>query len=92
MAMLSKSELKENLSKCVAEITFNKVDGSARTMYCTLMSDYLPEQNAIDENVRHVPRKDNDNTLAVWDMDNKGWRSFRLDSIINVNYIGVNRV
>ena len=48
--MLSKSELKENLSKCVAEITFNKVDGSARTMYCTLMSDYLPEQNAIDEN------------------------------------------
>ena len=90
--MLNKETLKEYLTKCVAEITFNKVDGSARTMYCTLMSDYLPEQNAIDENVRHVPRKDNDNTLAVWDMDNKGWRSFRLDSITNVNYIGVNRV
>jgi hypothetical protein len=90
--MLNKETLKEHLTKCVAEITFNKVDGSTRTMYCTLMSDYLPEQNAIDENVRHVPRKDNDNTLAVWDMDNKGWRSFRLDSITNVNYIGVNRV
>jgi|LauGreDrversion4_2_1035121.scaffolds.fasta_scaffold1127095_3 hypothetical protein len=90
--MLNKETLKEHLTKCVAEITFNKVDGSARTMYCTLMSDYLPEQNDIDENVRHVPRKDNDNTLAVWDMDNKGWRSFRIDSITNVNYIGVNRV
>jgi hypothetical protein len=90
--MLNKETLKEHLTKCVAEITFNKVDGSARTMYCTLMSDYLPEHNAIDENVRHVPRKDNDNTLAVWDMDNKGWRSFRIDSITNVNYIGVNRV
>jgi hypothetical protein len=90
--MLNKETLKEHLTKCVAEITFNKVDGSTRTMYCTLMSDYLPEQNAIDENVRHVPRKDNDNTLAVWDMDNKGWRSFRIDSITNVNYIGVNRV
>jgi exonuclease I len=90
--MLNKETLKEHLTKCVAEITFNKVDGSTRTMYCTLMSDYLPEQTSIDENVRHVPRKDNDNTLAVWDMDNKGWRSFRLDSITNVNYIGVNRV
>jgi len=90
--MLNKETLKEHLTKCVAEITFNKVDGSARTMYCTLMSDYLPEQNDIDENVRHVPRKDNDNTLAVWDIDNKGWRSFRIDSITNVNYIGVNRV
>jgi hypothetical protein len=92
MAMLNKETLKEHLTKCVAEITFNKVDGSTRTMYCTLMSDYLPEQNAIDEDIRHIPRKDNDNTLAVWDMDNKGWRSFRIDSITNVNYIGVNRV
>lgn len=90
--MLNKAELKEHLSRHVAEITFNKVDGSVRKMNCTLMTDYLPEQNAIDENVRHVPRKDNDNTLAVWDMDNKGWRSFRIDSITNVNYIGVNRV
>jgi exonuclease I len=90
--MLNKETLKEHLTKCVAEITFNKVDGSTRTMYCTLMSDYLPEQNAIDEDIRHIPRKDNDNTLAVWDMDNKGWRSFRIDSITNVNYIGVNRV
>lgn len=90
--MLNKNELKEHLSKNVAEITFNKTDGSVRKMLCTLMSDYLPEQIAIDENVRHVPRKDNDNILAVWDIDNKGWRSFRLDSILNVDYIGVNRV
>lgn len=90
--MLNKNELKEHLSKSVAEITFNKTDGSVRKMLCTLMSDYLPEQIAIDENVRHVPRKDNDNILAVWDIDNKGWRSFRLDSILNVDYIGVNRV
>lgn len=90
--MFDKAILKEALAKCVAEITFNKVDGSVRKMNCTLMTDYLPEQIVIDETVRHVPRKDNDNTLAVWDIDNKGWRSFRLDSITKVNYIGVNRV
>lgn len=89
--MLTKTELKEHLEKCVAEITFTKTDGSVREMRCTLMTDYLP-QKQIDENVRHVPRRENDGVLAVWDIDNQDWRSFRLDSIANINYIGVNRV
>ena len=89
--MLNKETLKEHLSRHVAEITFNKVDGSARTMYCTLMTDYLP-QVISEEQVAHVPRVQTDEVLAVWDLDKQGWRSFRLDSITNVNYIGVNRV
>ena len=89
--MLSKTKLKETLSKSFAEITFTKSDGSIREMRCTLMSEYLPQQK-IEENVRHVPRKDNDTVLAVWDIDKQDWRSFRLDSIANINYIGVNRV
>jgi hypothetical protein len=91
MAMLNKAELKEHLSKHVAEITFNKVDGSVRKMNCTLMSDYLPLVIS-EEQIAHVPRVQTDEVLAVWDLDKQGWRSFRLDSIINVNYIGVNRV
>lgn len=89
--MLNKNDLKEHLSKAVAEITFTKTDGSVREMRCTLMSDYLPEKQ-VDENVRHVPRRENDGVLAVWDIDNQDWRSFRLDSVTNINYIGVNRV
>lgn len=88
--MIEKELLKENLSKCVARIVFNKTDGSVREMHCTLMSEYLPQQ--IVEDVRHLPRKQNDNVLAVWDIDNKGWRSFHIDSITNIEYIGVNRV
>ena len=89
--MLSKTELKEHLSKYVAEITFNKVDGSVRKMHCTLMADYVPHVVS-EEQVAHVPRVQNDEVLAVWDLDKQGWRSFRLDSITNVNYIGVNKV
>lgn len=89
--MLSKIELKENLSKCFAKITFNKSDGSLREMVCTLMSEYMPTIEPLDESPK-IPRKENDNVLAVWDIDNKGWRSFRLDSITNIEYIGVNRV
>ena len=87
--MLNKVELKEHLSKCVAEITFNKVDGSVRKMNCTLMADYIP-QLVSEEQVAHVPRVQNDEVMAVWDLDKQNWRSFRLDSITNVNYIGVN--
>lgn len=89
--MLSKAELKESLSKCFASVTFTKNDGTVREMLCTLMSDHLPK-NTIDENVRHVPRQENDEILAVWDVDKQAWRSFRIDSITKINYIGVNRV
>lgn len=89
--MITKENLKENLSKCIAKVTFNKSDGFMREMYCTLMSDYMPIPEPLDESPK-LPRKENDNVLAVWDIDNNGWRSFRLDSIINIEYIGVNRV
>jgi hypothetical protein len=88
--MITKEGLRENLSRCFARITFIKNDGTPREMHCTLMSEYLPQQ--IVEDVRHLPRKQNDNVLAVWDIDNKGWRSFQIDSITKIEYIGVNRV
>jgi len=89
--MITKETLKENLSKSFARVTFIKNDGTSREMHCTLMSEYLPQQ-IVEENVRHVPRRENDKVLAVWDIDSNGWRSFNLDSITNIEYIGVNRV
>ena len=86
--MLSKTELKENLSRSFAKIVFNKSDGSTRIMNCTLISDFLPEK-ILDEGVRHVPHRENDEVLAVWDLDNKGWRSFNVNSVLEVQYIGV---
>lgn len=88
--MLSKAELKENLSKSVAKVVFNKSDGSTRIMNCTLMANFLPERK-LDENVCNIPRRENDDVLAVWDLDNEGWRSFNINSVIEVEYIGVNR-
>lgn len=89
--MFDKAILKEALAKCVAEITFNKVDGSVRKMNCTLMADYVP-QVVSEEQVAHVPRVQNDEVMAVWDLDKQDWRSFRLDSVTNINYIGVDRI
>lgn len=89
--MLSKAELKENLTKCVGDIEFTKADGTNRKMLCTLMPEYLPAVIS-EEQVAHVPRAQNDDVLAVWDLDKQAWRSFRLDSISKIHYIGVDRV
>jgi hypothetical protein len=84
--MFDKNEIRANLYKGFANVTFTKKDGSIREMTCTLMSDHLPER-IIDENVRHVPRQENEDVLAVWDVDNKSWRSFRLDSVTEIKYM-----
>ena len=89
--MLTKEELKHNLTTSVAKVTFTKTDGFIREMYCTLRGDYISASQPLDESPK-IPRKENDAVLAVWDIDNNGWRSFRLDSITNIEYIntGVN--
>ncbi len=63
-------------------VTFTKKDGSERVMKCTLDPKELPEQ-VITENKKE--RKQSDNSIAVYDLESKGWRSFVIRSIKRVN-------
>lgn len=78
---MNKFELKEILERDVVTVVFEKVDGTLREMKCTLLTEYLPVENKqlLTENV--TVRKEPEGVLSVWDIDSKGWRSFRLDSI-----------
>jgi hypothetical protein len=80
--MMNRYELKQTLQKGVATVTFTKKDGSLREMKCTLNSEYLPPQLLQEGDVSD--RKENEDVLAVWDIDSNGWRSFRMDSIISI--------
>lgn len=71
--------LKTELFKNIVNVTFIKKDGTQRNMRCTLRSDLLPAQTDLEEAVSKTPSA---TSLAVWDLDNNGWRSFRYDSII----------
>ena len=84
--MFDRETLKNDLQTVIGLIKFTKADGTVREMRCTLKPALLPEVKLEEA---HVPRKQNDEVLAVWDLDKQSWRSFRLDSIINVDYIGV---
>jgi hypothetical protein len=64
--------LKDNL----CEVTFTKTDGTERIMNCTLMEEYLPKSDG--GTFERDPA-----ILAVWDVDKKDWRSFRVSSVTN---------
>ena len=64
-------------------VTFTKKDGSQRVMRCTLRPEALPEM--ITESTRtSTERRELDSTIAVWDLDLGAWRSFRLDSVVEI--------
>lgn len=74
--------LKARLKKTVVSILFQKRDGSERYLMGTLMPSQLPER---DPKMVLAPRKTPKGVLPVWDTVNKGFRSFRYDSVLRIN-------
>jgi len=84
---LSKTEIVAMLQDDIAEVVFTKKDGTERVMECTLMKDHLPEIVSKSQAKRQtVQRAPNPDTVAVFDIENDGWRSFRLDSIKSIGF------
>jgi hypothetical protein len=73
--------LKETLQNQRMNITFKKTDGTERHMHCSLHAELLPEAEIKTSN-----RKENLDTLSVWDLDKLAWRSFKLNSITDFSY------
>lgn len=87
--MIDKYALKEQLQNGVVTVVFEKVDGTERSMRCTLSDLYVPQVEpqmlSEYEGQQAKPAKQlNDNVQPVWDIDAGGWRSFRLDSVKQV--------
>jgi hypothetical protein len=80
--MTSKEDLVNLLKSKVVTIKFRKKDDSIRKMVCTLSEDYLPDPEEIIEGQEKKKKKENPNTLPVWDLEKLAWRSFRVDSVV----------
>ena len=63
-------------------ITFTKKDGSERKMLATLKSDKIPAYEKKTDREKKV----NETILSVFDLDKQEWRSFRLDSIKDLEF------
>ena len=75
----SREALKAELAKGAVTVVFKKLDGTERMMNCTLSDDVVPLLDTTGVKQKRTPNAD---VLAVWDIDNNGWRSFRYDSVI----------
>lgn len=58
-------------------VTFTKVDGSIRSMRCTLIADKILAETSGSS-------KPSNEVVVVWDLDKEAWRSFKFDSIIDI--------
>lgn len=81
---MTRDEIAARLKKTRATVVFVKADGTDRAMYCTLMKEELPETIDVEEYISN--KRANEEVLAVWDLEKKDWRSFRIDSITSIMF------
>ena len=91
---MNKVELLDVLHNNVVNITFTKVNGDVRILKGTLLDQYLPQKEIdpsgveVETIVETQTRKaTNDNVVVAWDIENDGYRSFRVDSVTTVEII-----
>lgn len=78
-----KKWLKGHLAFGPVTVVFTKKDGTDRTMLCTTNHKIVPYVEPTDIKKE---RKVNEEACAVYDIEAKGWRSFRWDSIKTVRF------
>ena len=77
--------LKEMIIKSNAKlmtVVFVKKDGTLRTMYAKTGIKKHLSKNPSKRKINHK----NDNAIRVYDCENKAYRSFNLDSVVELSY------
>jgi len=83
----TKQDLKLQLEQNVVVVDFTKLNGDKRVMTCTLREDIKPPATKTDTMSQKKIREMSDAVVNVWDVNAKGWRSFRYDRINSVNIV-----
>lgn len=74
----NKTLIKNMLRDGPTKVVFTKKDGTIREMICTLKAQILQEN---DVHLVGAKRAANENIVAVYDLEKNDWRSFRIDSV-----------
>lgn len=74
------NDMIKHLQDGLVEVTFEKInDGGTRVMPCTLNPEILESETGKKVSVASVDP--NSAHIAVWGMDVKAWRSFRVSTV-----------
>ena len=80
-----RSWLKGVLATHKVTVVFTKKDGSERAMVCTTKAELLPEVVTEDVEPKRK-KKENLDTLSVYDLEKGDWRSFKVRSIKSIAF------
>ena len=83
----TKLDLKNLLDQNVVVVDFTKLNGDKRVMTCTLREDMKPPATRTDTMSQKKVREISDAVVSVWDVNAKGWRSFRYDRVNAVDIV-----
>ena len=83
----TKTDLQNLLSQNVLIVDFTKLNGDKRVMTCTLREDMKPRASKDDTMSQKKVRELNEEVVSVWDVNAKGWRSFRYARINSVDIV-----
>ncbi len=83
MAVITESELKTRLSKGILAVRFIKVNGDLRDMECTTDPTIIPSAPEGTTTKTRI-KPPTPYLVAAWDINARGWRSFYVDSIVEV--------
>ena len=83
----TQKELKTLLEQNVLVIDFTKLNGDKRVMTCTLREDMKPSATKDDTMSQKKVREISDKVVGVWDVNAKGWRSFRYERVNAVDIV-----
>lgn len=77
-----KEWLRSMLRSEIVTVTFEKLDGTTRKMRCTLIENKIPDESK----PKNSGKAQSDESIAVFDLEKQGWRSFRFDSVRQIEF------
>jgi hypothetical protein len=72
--------IKEMLKNEVLAVTFQKANGDIRVMICTTREDLVGIKT-------YSNKPGPEHLCTVWDLEAEGWRSFKIDSVMNIGVL-----
>ena len=83
MGKFTKEEVISILNANVCNVSFTKRDGTKRDMVCTRKPSMLPKRKEEPSKTGSAnPRPEN--LVVVFDLDKDAWRSFDIETVLNV--------
>ena len=87
---MNRAEFNETIANArFATVTFTKKDGSTRVLQAALTGDEIEKIGGKEAVTFKTDRVFNEDIVKLYDVENKGWRSVRLESIHYVEVKGV---